>query len=144
MPRISAIACLIAFTWNAALAGMGGLLFCEHETGGMHRVAQSEHTEEEHGPCCHHDGQAKADVTIEPSDCSSCEDTLLSGSFLDFAASGSERRSLKTPAVLAPTLWYPLFFGPATLLLSMETPSRAPPSLRGARDEFSDTIRILC
>jgi hypothetical protein len=144
MPRISAIACLIAFTWNAALAGMGGLLFCAHETGGMHRVAPAEHTEEEHGRCCHHDGQAQADVAMVPSDCASCEDTLLSGLSLDFTASGFERLSLKTPAVLAPALWNPRFGVLATSLPSGESPIWASPALEDACFEFSDTIRFLC
>lgn len=144
MPRISAIVCLFAFAWNAALAGMGGLLFCAHEAGGAHRVAQTEHLEESHGPCCHHDGQAAADVALEPSDCTSCEDTLLAGSFLDFVASGLERLSRKAPVALAPTFDPPCSLIPAALLLSANARGRSPPFTGGARCEFSDSIRILC
>lgn len=144
MSRISAIACLIAFTWNAALAGIGGLLFCAHETGGAHWVAQTGHSEESHGPCCHHDGQAEADVVLEVSDCASCEDTLLAGSFLDFTASGLERLSKKAPVATllssdALGLWVP-----ATFRLSVDARVRASPSVGGARCEFSDTIRMIC
>jgi hypothetical protein len=144
MSRISAIACLIAFTWNAALAGMGGLLFCAHETGGAHWVAQTEHSEESHDPCCHHDGQAEADVTLEVPECASCEDTLLEVSFQDFAASGLERLSRKAPVALAPSSNSLRYFVPTTFLLSADAGGRTSLFVGGARCEFSDTIRILC
>ena len=144
MPRISAIACIFAFTWNAALEGVGGLLFCAHETGGAHWVAQAEHSEDSHGPCCHHDGQTEADVALGPSECASCEDTLLAGVIMDYAASGLERVSKKAPVALAPTFDLPRSFVPTAFLLAANARGREPPCAGGARCEFSDSIRILC
>jgi len=144
VPRIPAIACFFAFSWNVVLAGMGGLLFCAHDAGGAHWVAQTEHTEESHGLCCHHDGQVGVDVAMEGSNCASCEDTLLSGSFLEFSAPGFERSSLKTPVALASSPGNLRLFVSTILSLSAETPTGAPPILEDARCEFSDTIRILC
>jgi len=138
MKSLVALIFTIALACNAALAGIGGLIYCVEKDSGKLCIVSVENSPGNPEGCCPFEQTKSLSSLPLPFDCDDCTDYEVDVSE-EGAASSVDRVVVKATAAIG---WISMefFFTRSESAALKNAPARVPPILNGASQLFANTV----